>query len=70
MKKWVRVDSRSASDATDVGAKPAYAYSRYNGTDLDKQDVLVGQLRDMTRAHNSASASNRVIRNSFYGTKD
>jgi hypothetical protein len=68
MQKWVKVGTENTQ--AEVSAKPTSAYSRAYEVDYGKQEQLTNQLREMTKAHNSASASNKAIRNGFYGTKD
>jgi hypothetical protein len=70
MKKWVKVGSEVSGTSSNERLESTIpAYSRY-GYDSEKQEQLTTQLREMSKAHHNASASNKTIRNSFYGTKD
>lgn len=70
MKKWVKVGSEVSENAVRETSEPAIpAYSRYS-YDSGKQEQLTQQLREMSKAHNKNSVSNKEIRNGFYGTKD
>jgi len=69
MKKWVKVGTEI--NQPDLGSdKSTAAYSRHYDTDSEKQVQLTEQLVSMTKAHNSNSASNKSIRNGFYGVKE
>jgi len=70
MKKWVKIGTEVSGQSDVVADKSTAAYSRHYDTDSEKQAQLTEQLVSMTRAHNNNSASNKSIRNGFYGVKE
>jgi hypothetical protein len=68
MKKWIK----SSEDVVQSKSEPAKSHSAYSRDRGEKDDngKLAESLIAMTKAHNEKSASNKAIRNGFYGKKD
>lgn len=77
MKKWIKQATENSHgqfrEKAEHAGKSTAAYAREHEDDsgkLGKQARLAEQLMSMNHAHQTKSASNKAIRNSFYGKKD
>lgn len=72
LKNWVKMeaDVPMSFAREEKKAVPAYVRDReYDSSKDVRQDTVSELVASMTHAHNNISASNKAIRNSFYGQK-
>ncbi len=68
-KKWVKAGTENMDKDKSEPQKSHSAYSR-DRSEPEGNGKLAEAMIAMTKAHNSKSASNKTIRNGFYGKKD